>query len=294
MTLPEQALAHGAMVLFIALVATSFSVGGLIARDMAPEALTFLRFLIAAAIFLAIVAARGELAVPGVASAARYGFLGMLLSVFFVTMFEGLRLTDPVSAGAVSTLIPAISALIAWPVNGQAIGTRVWIGLIVGCAGAVWVVFDADVQRLTGFNIGKGEAIFLVGCVSYAAYSPFVKRLHRGESLAELTLAAIVAAAIVTGIYGWKPILTADWIGVSPRVYLGVAYLAVFTTAITFFLIKFASLRLPSSKVMAYAYLGPAFIALYEGFLGHGWPAPPVLAGIAVTAAAVAVIETGR
>ena len=38
------------MALFTALIATSFTVGGLITREIAPEALTFLRFLIAAGV----------------------------------------------------------------------------------------------------------------------------------------------------------------------------------------------------------------------------------------------------
>ena len=83
-----------------------------------------------------------------------------------------------------------------------------------------------------------------------------------------------------------------DWRAVPWWTYLGIAYLAVFTTAITFYLIKSASLVLPAAKVMAYTYLLPAFVALYEALIGHGRPDIGVIAGIAVTAAAVAVIET--
>ena len=46
-------------------------------------------------------------------------------------------------------------------------------------------------------------------------------------------------------------------------------------TAITVVLLQFASLRLPSSKVMAYTYLTPTWVIGWEVALGNG--VPPVL-----------------
>lgn len=290
--MPRRAVAHGAMLLFTALIATSFTVGGMISREIAPEALTFLRFLIAAAIFLGLVLAQRRLAVPSAEGAIRYAVIGLLLAIYFVSMFVALRYTDPVSAGAVFTLVPFMSAIIAWPLNGQANSGRVWIGLLIGCAGALWVLFDGDIARLLGFHIGRGEAIFLAGCAAYATYAPAVKKLHRGESLAEINFFALVSGAAITGIYGFPRILATDWAATPWPVYLGILHLAIATTAISFALIKYASLRLPAAKVMAYTYLLPAVVAAYEGVIGHGWPPPAVAVGIAVTAAAVAVIET--
>ena len=51
----------------------------------------------------------------------------------------------------------------------------------------------------------------------------------------------------------------------------------------TFFLLQFASLRLPASKVLAYGYLTPSIIILLEGLLGHGWVGITVAIGAMVT-----------
>jgi len=284
--------AHGAMLLFTGLVATTFTVGGLIANELAPEPLNFLRMLLAAAIFTGLVAATEGLQRPGLADLARYFTIAFTLVVFFVTMFVALRLTDPVSLGAVFTLVPLMSALIGWPLLGQKISPRLGLGLAIGAAGALWVLFDADWQKLAAFQLGKGEAIFFIGCAVYAAYSPAVRKLHRGESLARLNMWALGCGMVLLLLYGGREIAVTDWRAVPWWAYLGIAYLAVFTTAITFYLIKSASLVLPAAKVMAYTYLLPAFVALYEALIGHGWPDIGVIAGIVVTAAAVAVIET--
>jgi hypothetical protein len=54
--------------------------------------------------------------------------------------------------------------------------------------------------------------------------------------------------------------------------------------------VQFAALRLPSAKVIAYGYLTPAFVILFEGLAGHGWPAPSVFGGAAVTVLGLIVL----
>jgi heme exporter protein D len=45
---------------------------------------------------------------------------------------------------------------------------------------------------------------------------------------------------------------------------------------------------------MAYGYLTPAFVASYEGFLGNGWPAPMVWAGVALILCALLILLVER
>ena len=67
-----------------------------------------------------------------------------------------------------------------------------------------------------------------------------------------------------------------------------------FATALCFFLIQFASVRLPASKVVAYVYLTPAFVILFEALAGHGWPSLSVVAGAAVTVLGLLVLARVR
>ncbi|MHA1523246.1 MAG: DMT family transporter [Alphaproteobacteria bacterium] len=289
---PQQR-AHVAMAAFSLLVATSFSVGGIIASDLDPVALTFVRFLIATAIFAVILVASRRFSLPSAGALLRYGWLGFLLVVFFVTMFEALRLTTPVGTGVVFALTPILTAGFSYLLLRQKISPATGVGLVVAGMGTVWVVFGGNLENLLNFSLGRGEAIFLVGAVSYAAYSPFVRRLHSGENLMLFTFWTLAAGAVLLGVYGGWLMVALDWGAVPAKVYFGIIYLAVFTTAVTFYLIKFASLRLPSAKVMAYTYLVPGFVVVMEGALGHGWPDLPVLAGVVVTGLAMAVVQTG-
>ena len=61
-------------------------------------------------------------------------------------------------------------------------------------------------------------------------------------------------------------------------------------TALTTVLLQFASLRLPSAKVMAYSYLTPAWVMLWEIGFGSVLPPAPVLLGIGATVIALLML----
>jgi drug/metabolite transporter (DMT)-like permease len=95
-------------------------------------------------------------------------------------------------------------------------------------------------------------------------------------------------------VSGIPDIVSTDWLNLPPTVWWVVLYLAVGPTAICFFLIQFASLRLPASKVIAYGYLTPAFVILFEALAGHGWPSLSIVAGAMVTVLGLIVLAAVR
>ena len=101
---------HAAMLLFSVLVAGSFSLGSLAANEIEPAALNAVRFAIAGMVIG--VAALATTGLPRSAMIApwRYLVLGSLLASYFVLMFEGLKTAPPISAAAVFTLTPLLTA----------------------------------------------------------------------------------------------------------------------------------------------------------------------------------------
>jgi len=274
---------HLAMLTFSALVAGSFSLGSMVANDIAPAALNAVRFVIAAAAVGAIAFATGGVPRGSFAAPWRYLVLGGLFGFYFVMMFEGLKTAPPVSAAAVFTLVPVMVAGFAWVLLRQITTPRMALALSIGGAGALWVIFRGEWNALWGFEVGRGEAIYFVGCVSHAVYTPLVRRLNRGESAVTFTFGTLIGGAITLGIYGWKDILATQWTALPGLVWITLAYVAIFASAATVVLLQFATLRLPSAKVMAYTYLTPSWVILWEIALGNGAPGPIVLGGVALT-----------
>ena len=286
----QKLLGHLAGLLFALLIAGSFSVGHLAAPHFGPAALNAVRFAIAVLILLAINVALFKKLPSWPVDAWRFVIVGALMATYFILMFVALRLSTPVGTGAVFTLIPLMSAGFGWLLLRQTTGVTVITSLLIAAAGAIWVIFRGDVDAILGLKIGAGEAIFFIGCSCHAIVAPLVKKFNRGEPGVYFTLGSVTCTAIWITFFGIPELVTTNWSALPSIVWIAIAYLAIFTTAGTFFLVQFASMRLPSSKVLSYGYLTPAAIIIIEGAIGHGWPSASVLLGASVTAAALLVM----
>lgn len=281
---------HLAMFTFSGLIAGSFALGSLAAPHIAPTALNAVRFVLASILVggLALV----WTGVPRSAFHApwRYLILGASMGIYFVLMFEGLKTADPVSASAVFTLTPILSGLFGYVLLRQITTRHMALALAVGATGALWVIFRADVTALVQFQVGRGEMIYFVGCIAHAFYTPAVRLLNRGEAPVVFSFGAMAAAAVLLLVFGWGDIMATDWGAMPSIVWITIAYTAVAATAITFVLLQYATLHLPSAKVMAYTYLTPSWVILWQAALGHDMPAGLVALGVGLTILALLML----
>jgi drug/metabolite transporter (DMT)-like permease len=281
---------HAAMLAFSALVAGSFALGGMIANLISPLALTAVRFALAALAIAALALATTGLSLSTFRAPWRFAVLGGVFAIYFVLMFEGLKTATPVSTAAVFTLTPVMSAGFGYLLLGQRMTRRLGLALGLGAAGALWVIFRGDMAALMRFDIGRGEAVFFAGCIAHALYTPLVRRLNRGESPVVFPVGTFMAGAVMVAMIGARDIAATDWLALPSLVWIVLAYLAVVTSALTLILLQFATLRLPSAKVMAYTYLTPAFVILWEVALGKDLPPLNVLPGVVLTAGSLALM----
>jgi drug/metabolite transporter (DMT)-like permease len=278
------------MLAFSACVAGSFALGGLVANDIAPDVMTVLRLWLAALVLGGAALAGKGLPRAAFAGAWRYGLLGFLYGIYFVLMFEGLKTAPPVSAAAVFTMTPLMAAGFGWVLLRQKLTGRMAAALVIGATGAVWVIFRADWTALLAFQIGPGERIYFIGCVAHAFYAPLVRRLNRGETALVSSFGTCVAGALLLTAWSWSDLWAVDWAALPALVWVTLAYLTVFATAASFVLLQYASLRLPAAKVMAYTYLVPSWVILWQLGLGAALPVVWVLAGVGLTIAALGLL----
>jgi drug/metabolite transporter (DMT)-like permease len=281
---------HLAMLTFSALVAGSFSLGGLAAPFIDPGALAVVRFLLAGTLVGA--AAVATTGIPREAWAApwRYLVLGVLMGTYFVLMFEGLKTAAPVSAAAVFTLTPLMAAGFGWVFLRQMLTPRMALALAIGGCGALWVIFRADLRALLALQIGKGEVIYFAGCMAHAAYTPLIRKLNRGEPAIVFTFGMMMGGLVLLTLYAWPALLATDWAALPGIVWITLVYVAVAASAMTFVLLQYASLRLPAAKVMAYTYLVPSWVILWEIALHGAVPPGLVLVGVAMTMLALGLL----
>ena len=271
-------------------IAGSFSLGSRAADEIEPLAITAARFAFSIPLMGIIALVGTGFRIRDFAAPWRYAVCGALMAAYFVFMFEGLKTASAVSTSAVFTLTPVMSGLFGWILLRQVTTPRMAFAISIGAVGALWVIFRADFGALFAFRLGRGEAIFLVGCMFHALYTPLVRKLNWGESSAVFVFGMTVTGAILLTVYGWQEITTTDWLNLPSVVWGTVVYLTVVSTTLTFLAVNYAALRLPAAKVMAYTYLTPTWVIIWEGALGNGLPQLAVLIGVAATIAALLIL----
>ena len=194
--------------------------------------------------------------------------LGACIAIYFVLMFEGLKVASSVSLAAVFTFAPLLSGFFGYLLMRQKMSISIFLALIIGGAGALWVVFEGNLDRLMMLEFGFGEMIFFCGVVFHSIYTPLSRKLNRGESPLVFAFATTLGATVLMIFYGLGDVYQTNLFELSWMVWLTLIYTAAFASALTFFLIQFATLVLPSSKVMAYTYLVPSWALVWELGLG--------------------------
>ena len=104
------------------------------------------------------------------------------------------------------------------------------------------------------------------------------------------TFGMLLAGALILTLYSWPALRATQWAELPNIVWITLAYLALFASAATFVLLQFATMRMPSAKVMAYTYLTPSWVILWEIALGRAVPLMIVLGGVCLTVVALLLL----
>jgi drug/metabolite transporter (DMT)-like permease len=145
---------------------------------------------------------------------------------------------------------------------------------------------------LLALQWNRGDLIFLFGCLFMGLYTPLVKLLHRGESMDVMTFWVLVTGAIWLLFLGIFRLGSTNFTAIPVLTWAGVAYLAVFSTIITFYLTQWSVPQLGATRVMAYSYLYPGLVLVLDLLLGNGLPPLRVLPGVVVVLLAMVVLMT--
>ena len=281
---------HMLMLLCALLVSTSFTVGKSIAAGLDPVVLTLVRFFIATLLLGPYVKKFHGLHFSW-NMILRCSVISCTLVVFFWCMFLSLRFTSALNTSTIFTLVPSIAGFYAMILVGERLTVPKIIALFCGMVGAVLVIFRGDIGAFLAMEWNKGDVIFLAGCFAMGLYTPLVRLLHRGEPMVVMTFWILVTGTIWLFLAAGYKLPHVQWSSVEPVIWLGVSYLALFTTVISFFLTQYSIPYIGPTRVMAYSYLYPALVLLLDIVLGNGWPGVGVLPGVFVVMAAMFVIQ---
>jgi drug/metabolite transporter (DMT)-like permease len=258
--------AHLLLLLWAALVASSFPAAAQFNPELSTNLLVSLRFIVAGFILLLMLPQRRW---PGGAAACIYALLGLLLAGFFSIMFKALQYSTPLTLAALFVTQPLFAYLIAVAARIERLQwSRLGI-LTLAAAAALVIVSRGDIGRLFALHVGFGELIFLIGCVMSAGYN----NLSRYASDTGLipadplrtTCYSLLAGGVLIGLPQTLLGALPGFLQTLGRIdLLALGYLTLFTTLVTFWVLQVVTLRLSPSMVAAYGYLPPLLVLCVE------------------------------
>ena len=280
---------HLLMIIFTMIIAGSFPVVAAITTGIDSVLLTFWRFLTATLIFGTMLPlVKNGKRKPGWRDIGRYSIVGGSYGLFFVLMFQSLKTTSPLNTSTIYTTLPLFTIILGSFLGETFRIRQLWV-LALSMVATLWVIFRGNVSLMLGLEFNQGDIIFFLGTLCLAIYLLSMKKLQRDESKIHFTFYSLLFATLVlmiTAIFRTGSLAIPD-----AGTWLGIAYLAGPSTAVTFWILQYTATRLSPARIVAYTFLTPSAVAALEWGMGLSSPDWSVIPGIAITLAAVFLLQ---
>ncbi|MCV0396021.1 MAG: DMT family transporter [Rhizobiaceae bacterium] len=269
--------AHLGMLLWALIVGASFPVVGLLGEGLPPLLLTAMRFAIAALAMLPMTW-RAGLEWPSLRGILLYAVMGLCLAGFFGVMFWAAHRVSALSMSALFVSMPLLAYGLGRAFGVEARARRLLAILVLGAVGALALALAQNGGDLANLQFGWAEAAFFLGCIASALYPVLSKwGLARGvlsPDAAVRTFWSLALGGVLIALAG----LVAEPLAAMSRMRFGdlllVAYLGVFSSGVTFWLMQRGTGALTPGAVTAYSYLVP-FVSMLVLFVTRpdviGW-----------------------
>ncbi|TNB85710.1 DMT family transporter [Pseudomonas sp. Fig-3] len=261
------AAAHWGMLIWAILIAASFFAAAQVSQSIDPILLTGLRLLFSALMFLPLLLLKNTSPVSGKGLLA-HAVLGLLLAMYFGSLFEALRYTSAVNTATLYTLVPLMTLLFeVFLLPNPSLKTRL-LPMSTAAIGAVLLT-------LKGSAPGQLPALYPVlvfgaGCLAMALYSPLSQRFKvralKSRDPVTMTFWNMLFGALFLLVFclfsgGWRSALQLSTLDIG-----WLMYLAVFGTLATFWLLHRAIGVIAPSTVVSYVYLSTLFVTVLHWF----------------------------
>ncbi|AZZ94115.1 EamA/RhaT family transporter [Hahella sp. KA22] len=277
------------LLLWVALMASSFVVSADLPQYASPIAGTELRFILATLLLAPLALTRYAL-FRDLGLLMRYGMISLFLVLFFIGLFEALKTTTALNTSVIYTLVPLMSVAISRLFLGAGVNAVMLCGFVLGAGGALWVLLATHGNSAETLAWNDGDALFLLACASLALHVTLVKKWGSNTPPIQgafyiMLMGAILMAPVMIVAGDIEQVAWGEfdfW-----RVLL---YLTLFATIATFYLQQHLVQKVGPNRLLAFSYLIPTFVAIGQGFMqGPGlWYSLP---GVALTLLALLLIS---
>ena len=253
-----------ALLLYTLFAAGTFIVARVTVDEFDPLALAQLRFAVAALALLALAATRpGGLRglVPPRRDRAAVALLGLLGTPINQALFlVGLKHTTPAHAALLYAATPILVLALALARRLERLEPVRALGMGLAFAGVALLLFGRGLAAESATL--AGDAIVFVAVIAWAGYTTQSRALLARWEPVALTAAATTFGAIAFLPVGLPALAAQDFARVTARGWLGLAYISIVTSVVSYLIWSWALARTEASRVAVFTNLQPIAAAL--------------------------------
>ena len=249
--------------------------GRVVANDILPFAASWLRYVIATVSFLIFMRMSGQWMFPNRSEWRRIITIGFISTVMYQAFFMfGMQFTAAGDASLMITFNPLFTAILAVIFLSERMHVNLIIGLLMGITGVAILFYYSPNVDLPFSERVLGNMLIACAALSWACNTILMKRAMTSPAKAatkplnplELTVWSSVAGLLILTPITVIEALTQGISTPSQSGWVGIVFLALFSTVIAYVWFADGIVRIGASMSALYVYLVPPF-GIIGGFV---------------------------
>lgn len=193
--------------------------------------------------------------------------LGMGLNM--LAFFKGLSLSTPINSSVLITITPIIVLILSAVVIKEKIGSRKIVGILIGLAGALGLIFFSSEIRSDAPNIPLGNFLILMNSVFFGSYLIVAKILIAKYHPFTFMKWLFTLGIIICLPFGYHELIEIDWATLPFEALWKIGFVVLGTTFCTYLFNVFALTQLKASTLSSFVYLQPLIGIIYAVATGQ-------------------------
>ncbi|MBT3441909.1 MAG: DMT family transporter [Euryarchaeota archaeon] len=268
-------LVHMKLIFVVIVWGIGWPAGRVIAQDIAPFAASWIRYVVAVALFVIYLKLSNQWMIPTRGEWKRIAWIGFFATCLYQAFFMvGMKYTAAGDASLMITFNPFFTAVLAIFFLNEAIHWRLGAGIALGLAGVTVLFLYSPNVDIPFYERALGDALIAGAAFAWACNSIQMKIAmtqpaedsDRCLSPLQLTVWSSVIglvmltpiAAVETAVMGIPEPSFDGWVAI--------LFLAIFSTVVSYVWFADGILTIGAGKSALYVYLVPIF-GIYSGYL---------------------------
>jgi drug/metabolite transporter (DMT)-like permease len=268
-------LVHMKLIFVVIVWGIGWPAGRVIAQDIAPFAASWIRYVVAVALFVVYLKLSNQWMVPTRGEWKRIAWIGFFATCLYQAFFMvGMKYTAAGDASLMITFNPFFTAVLAIFFLNEAMHWRLGAGMALGLAGVTVLFLYSPNVDIPFYERALGDALIAGAAFAWACNSIQMKIAmtqpaedsDRCLSPLQLTVWSSVIglvmltpiAAVETAVMGIPEPSFDGWVAI--------LFLAIFSTVVSYVWFADGILTIGAGKSALYVYLVPIF-GIYSGYL---------------------------